>query len=215
MTGPTESRDVTELLRESSGGNRGAFDRLLPLVYEELKSMAHNRLSAERGSHTLNTTALVHETYLRLVRQDRIEWQSRAHFFAIGAQAMRRVLVDYARARNAGRRGGRERHVSVEMLERESPELLSEEAAAEVLALDDALHDLARFDERGAQVVEYRFFGGLKHDEIGALLGVSEVTVRRSWTSARAWLRRELGPSSLGLDPDGGGEGRPETDDGS
>ena len=185
---------VTELLRQSSGGNRAALDRLLPLVYDELKSMARNRLRAERDGHTLNTTALVHETYLKLVRQDRVEWQSRVHFFAVGAQAMRRVLVDYARARNTERRGGRAHHVPVEVVEEEASELLTRRAASEVLALDSALDDLGRFDERAARVVEYRFFGGLKHQEIASLLGVSEVTVRRSWTSARAWLRRELGP---------------------
>lgn len=194
-TSPAPDRDsITELLRQSSGGNRIALDRLLPVVYEELKVMARNRLRAERDNHTLGTTALVHETYLRLIRQDQVEWQSRAHFFAIGAQAMRRVLVDYARARKTARRGGRDRQISVDALEDVAAELLSAKAAQEVLALNDALDDLARFDERGARVVEYRFFGGLKHGEIATILGTSEVTVRRSWTSARAWLRRELGP---------------------
>jgi len=163
--------------------------------------MAHNRLRAERESHTLNTTALVHETYLRLVKQDRIEWQSREHFFAIGARAMRRVLVDYARARNTDRRGGREPHVPLDIAD-DAGYLLSSETATEVLALDEALEELATFDERAAKVVEYRFFGGLKHGEIAGLLGVSEVTVRRSWTSARAWLRRELGPGLDGLGGD-------------
>jgi len=184
---------LTELLRESSGGNREAFDRLLPVVYQELKAMAHNRLRSERGGHTLDTTALVHETYLKLAQQDRIEWQSRSHFFAVGSQAMRRVLVDYARARNAARRGGTERHLSLDVVEKEAAELLSERTAADLLALDEALDDLSRFDERAATVVEYRFFGGLTHDEIAHLLGVSTITVRRAWTSARAWLRRELG----------------------
>lgn len=191
---PPSPSDLTQLLQESSGGNRSAFDQLLGLVYDELKSMAHLRLRAERDGHTLSTTALVHETYLKLVRQDRVNWQSRAHFFAVGARAMRRVLVDHARARNAARRGG---GVDALPLDSVDETLLSDEAATEVLALDDALRALSNFDERGATVVEYRFFGGLKHDEIANLLGTSEVTVRRSWTSARAWLRRELGPDAL------------------
>ena len=183
---------LTELLRASGGGDRAAFDRLVPIVYDELRSIAHNRLRAERAGHTLNTTALVHETWLRLAGQQRMAWDSRAHFFAIGARAMRRVLVDHARARDAQRRGGREAHVPLDVVERDAPELLSAAAAAEVLALNDALDALAAFDERGARIVESRFFGGLTHAEIGEALGLSEVTVRRSWTSARAWLRREL-----------------------
>jgi len=204
MSAPN-SASVTELLHQSSDGNRVAFDQLLTAVYAELKSMARNRLRVERDGHTLNTTALVHETYLKLVRQDRISWQSRAHFFAVGAQAMRRVLVDHARARNAQRRGGGEPHVSIDAAP-EVSHLLSAEAAAEVLALNDALTALAHFDSRAATVVEYRFFGGLTHDEIASLLGTSEVTVRRSWTSARAWLRSELGPDAVrevsALNPD-------------
>lgn len=199
MPGTPDQDSVTDLLRRSSSGDRAALDGLFPVVYGELKKIARNRMRAERSDHTLGTTALVHETYLKLVRHERVEWQSRAHFFAVGAQAMRRVLVDYARARNAARRGGREPHVSVEVVEDEVADLLSERAANEVLALDDAMVELGRFDERAAKVVEYRFFGGLKHAEIAELLGVSEVTVRRSWTSARAWLRRELGPGA----PDG------------
>lgn len=170
--------------------------------------MARNRLRAERDSHTLNTTALVHETYLKLIRQERIEWQSRAHFFAIGAQAMRRVLVDHARARNADRRGGRDVHVPVDVAEGETPELLTDRQAADVLALNDALDGLERFDERAARVVEYRFFGGLKYEEIGSILGVSAVTARRAWTGARAWLRRELGPDVGALDLSGGADGQ-------
>lgn len=186
--------DVTELLHASSGGNRSAFDQLLDAVYDELKVMAHRRLRAERVDHTLNTTALVHETYLKLVQQDRVQWQSRAHFFAVGARAMRRVLVDHARARNAARRGGGDVPISLDGVDER---LLSDQVAAEVLALNDAMDALARFDARAATVVEYRFFGGLTHPEIAALLGTSEVTVRRSWTSARAWLRNELGPDAM------------------
>ena len=184
------------------------------MVYAELKAMAHNRLRSEPGGHTLQTTALVHETYLKLIRQDRVEWSGRSHFFAVGAQAMRRVLVDYARARNALRRGGAEAHVSLEVAGEEMADFLSDRAAHEVLALHEALADLERFDERAARVVEYRFFGGLKNDEIATILGVSEVTVRRSWTSARAWLRRELGARADDLPSDGMTLGVPEAKDG-
>ena len=194
---------VTELLRQSSAGNREALDRLLPIVYEELRAMARNRLRVERDGHTLQTTALVHETYLKLTQDDRSEWRSRSHFFALGAQAMRRVLVDYARARGAARRGGEAPHVSFDVVGADDSALLTEGAAREVLALDDALGELAHFDERGARVVEYRFFGGLSHSEIATVLGVSEVTVRRSWTAARAWLRRELGAGAAVPDEPG------------
>jgi RNA polymerase sigma factor (TIGR02999 family) len=205
MTSDRAPQTVTDLLRRSREGSRAALDRLLPIVYDELKSMAHLRLRSERDGHTLDTTALVHETYLKLVRHDRVEWQSRAHFFAVGAQAMRRVLIDYARARNAARRGGKEQHVPVDVVEEEAAELLSDHAADGLVALDDALKDLAKFDERGARVVEFRFFGGLTHDEIAELLGVSPVTARRSWTAAKAWLRKELGPDAA---LDGGTLGR-------
>ncbi len=216
LTVPGDTREgaceasLTELLRASGGGDRSAFDRLVPIVYDELRSIAHNRLRAERAGHTLNTTALVHETWLRLAGQERTAWRNRAHFFAIGARAMRRVLVDYARARDAQRRGGSEAHVPLHVVEHEAPELLTAAAATEVLTLNDALDALATFDERGARIVESRFFGGLTHAEIAEALELSEVTVRRSWTSARAWLRRELAAdtaferSGVDLGADGG-----------
>ncbi len=182
--------EVTALLAQASGGDRAAFDRLLPSVYNELRQLAGARLRFERHGHTLNATALVHEAYFRLVGQERVEWQGRAHFFAIASQAMRRILINYAEARNAQKRGGGAPHVDLD-----AAEAMPEEQATELLALDEALKELERFNERGARVVEYRFFGGLTHDEIAEAMGLSEVTVRRAWRSARAWLRDTLDPS--------------------
>lgn len=193
--------DVTALLRRASEGDREAFDSLLPFVYDELKSVAHRRLAAEPAGHTLDTTALVHETYLKLVEQDRVEWQSRAHFFAIAARAMRRILVDYARKRNAEKRGGGAEKISLEELPGlPAPGTVAEDDAVVLVALDEALDRLEDFNARGADVVMYRYFGGLTHRETAEVLGVSEITVRRAWTAARAWLRRELtaGPGAAG-----------------
>jgi len=190
--GPGQSprSDVTELLVEASHGNREAFDRLVPLVYDELRALAEGRLRAERVGHTLNATALVHEAYVRLAAQERIAWQGRAHFFALASQAMRRVLVNYAEARNAQKRGGKAVHVNLDAV----AERLAEHQAHEIMALDHALDELEAFNHRGARVIEYRFFGGLTHDEIGEVMGLSEVTVRRAWRAARAWLRGALDP---------------------
>ena len=199
MSEPLSRDELTQLLRESSAGDRAAFDRLVPIVYDELRAMAHNRLRAEGAGHTLNTTALVHETYLKLADQSRVEWQNRAHFFAVGARAMRRVLVDHARARNAARRGGGETPVSLDALGDGIDALMSDRAAAEVAALDDALKELTTFDARAAQVVELRFFGGLKHDEVAQALDVSESTARRLWVTARAWLKHALGDPGADL----------------
>lgn len=197
--------DLTALLRRASGGDRDAFDTLLPYVYDELKSVAHRRLAAERDAHTLDTTALVHETYFKLVEQDRVEWRSRAHFFAIAARAMRRILIDYARQRNAERRGGGAEKVSLDHAPGiPAPGVVGEERALDLIALDDALDRLAQFNARGAEVVLYRYFGGLTHRETAEVLGVSEVTVRRAWTASRAWLRREMvGGSDGGRDAPG------------
>jgi RNA polymerase sigma factor (TIGR02999 family) len=184
---------LTDLLHRASAGSRDALDALLPAVYDELKAVAHRKLRLERDGHTLNTTALVHEVYLKLVRQDRVTWQSRAHFLAVAAQAMRRVLIDYARVRAAEPRGGGAPHVALDGVAGQAADLFTEQSAADLLSLDGALEELASFDPRAARVVEGRFFGGLGHKEIAAVLGVSEVTIRRSWTAARAWLRRKLG----------------------
>lgn len=185
---------VTRLLHDASHGNRAAFNELLPLVYDELRRVAQNQMARERADHTLSATALVHEAYVKLIGQERVEWAGRSHFFAIAAQAMRRVLVTYAEARRAAKRGGGAAHVSLDA----AAPALTVAQAEDVLDLDEALQRLAVFNERGARVVEYRFFGGLSHPEIAEVLGVSEVTVRRAWTAARAWLRRELGE---GKDP--------------
>lgn len=195
-----EISPVTRLLHDASHGNRQAFDELLPLVYDELRRVAQNQMSREREDHTLSATALVHEAYVKLVGQDRVEWGGRSHFFAIAAQAMRRVLVTYAEARRAAKRGGGARALSLDDPTHLPPDTagLTAAQAEDVLDLDDALARLAAFNPRGAQVVEYRFFGGLTHPEIAEVLGVSEVTVRRAWTAARAWLRRDLGD---GRDP--------------
>jgi RNA polymerase sigma-70 factor (ECF subfamily) len=190
-----EAGDISQLLHEASHGRSEAFDRLLPLIYQELKVLARHRLRAERSGHTLNTTALVHEAYLKLVDQSRVEWRGRQHFFAVASEAMRRILIDYARRRLTGKRGADAAHVPLEDAQdvANSDGALSDDQAAELIALDDALQRLAAFNPQGAQVVQYRFFGGLAHEQIADLLGISERTVRRSWTVAKAWLRRELG----------------------
>lgn len=179
---------VSRLLREASHGNRDAFDLLLPLVYDELRQVAQRQLAHERVGHTLSATALVHEAYLKLVGQDHVEWAGRSHFFAVASQAMRRVLVTYAEARRAQKRGGAAVHLSLE----EATLHLSTGVTTDVLDLHEALQRLAVFNPRGARVVEYRFFGGMAQTEIAEVLGVSEPTVRRAWSAARAWLQREL-----------------------
>jgi RNA polymerase sigma factor (TIGR02999 family) len=198
-TGPA---NLTELLEHASGGNAEAFNRLFPLVYEELRVIARGRLRSERAGHTLNTTALVHEAYLKLIDQTRVHWQNRAHFFAIASRAMHRILINYAEMRNAGKRGGGAPHVPLE----DAGIALTESQVEELLVLDDALSRLRTFNEEGADVVVYRFFGGLTYDEIAEVTGTSAITARRRWTAARAWLRRELagpadGPGAAGADP--------------
>jgi RNA polymerase sigma factor (TIGR02999 family) len=186
--------DVTLLLRDASRGSSDAFAALLPLVYDELKVLARSKLRLEREGHTLNATALVHEAYLRLVGQTETEWQGRAHFFAVASQAMRRILVDHARRRGAERRGGGEVTIPIDAAEALAAESqLSIDEVDRLLALDEALERLDRFNPRGARVVEYRFFGGLSFPEIAEVLGLSEVTARRAWTLAKSWLRQELG----------------------
>jgi len=185
-----ESRSgaVTRLLRDVENGSTRAVDQLLPLVYDELKALAAGKLRRERDGHTLNTTALVHEAYLKLVDQTRVEWQSRSHFFAVAAQAMRRILINYANMRGAAKRGGGARPVPLD----EAVAVFAEDEAQELVALDAALEELKSFNQRGAFVVTYRFFGGLTYAEIADVMGTSTITVRRAWESARAWLRRRL-----------------------
>ncbi|MGQ0765534.1 MAG: ECF-type sigma factor [Gemmatimonadota bacterium] len=200
---PTGPGEVTVLLRQASAGDREAFSRLVTLVYRELGNLARLRLGRERTGHTLGTTALVHEAYLRLADQSRIEWQNREQFFAIASEAMRRILVDHARGRLREKRGGRHEHLPLNEAE-DIPELsllIGNTDADQLVALDEALHRLAAFNPQGARIVQYRFFAGLQNDEIARLLDISERSVRRSWTAARAWLKREVGSQWQGAGP--------------
>ncbi|HKQ73413.1 MAG TPA: sigma-70 family RNA polymerase sigma factor [Blastocatellia bacterium] len=186
MTTP-ESDHVTQLLIAWSNGDQEALDKLTPLVYDELRRLAGGYLRRERRNHTLQTSALVHEAFLRLIDQ-RVSWQNRAHFFGVAAQAMRRVLVSYARDQRRLKRGGPER----QRLELDEALDLAQARDADLVALDDALTTLAQFDLQQSRVVELRYFGGLTIDETAAALGVSPATVEREWRLARAWLRSEL-----------------------
>ncbi|HZQ55769.1 MAG TPA: sigma-70 family RNA polymerase sigma factor [Bryobacteraceae bacterium] len=179
--------DVAELLIAWGRGDQTALDELMPLVYDELRHLAHRHLRREQEGHTLETTALVHEAYLRLVDQTRTELQSRAHFFAIASRQMRRILVDHYRSRHYAKRGGGVVHVKIEQTC-----VAAAEKAREIVALDDALTELASFDERKCRVVELRFFSGLSIEDTAIALGVSQGTVMRDWTLARAWLQRAI-----------------------
>jgi RNA polymerase sigma factor (TIGR02999 family) len=179
--------DITGLLLAWRGGDQTALDQLFPLVYEELRHMAHRQLGCERANHTLGTNALVHEAYLRLVDQRRAQWADRAQFFAVAARVMRRVLLDYARQHLAVKRGGGRERVSLD------EEALSLDGGAETLvAVDEALDRLRHLDERATRVVECRFFGGLTEEETAEALGVTARTVRRDWVKAQAWLYQTL-----------------------
>jgi RNA polymerase sigma factor (TIGR02999 family) len=182
--------EVTMILRDWSGGDRAAPERLMPFVYEELRRLARSFLARERGGHTLQPTALVNEAYLRLVDQTRVDWQNRAHFYGIAARMMRRVLIDHARAHVTDKRGGGAVRLSLEDVQ--AP---AEQRAASLLDLDEALERLAAMDERKCKVVEMRFFGGMSDEEIAASLGVTTRTVLRDWKKARLWLYRELSES--------------------
>jgi RNA polymerase sigma factor (TIGR02999 family) len=186
--------EITDALSALKRGAPQAMDRLLPLVYEKLKRIAHRQLGAEVGGHTLSTTAVVHEAYLRLAGQTRVEWVDRGQFFAIAARTMRRVLIDYARQHQAVRRGGPGRSaVALEFLEHgDALEISIPDRADSLLALDEALESLQRMDERLARVVECRFFAGLSEQETAEALGVSQRTVARDWQMARAWLHEAL-----------------------
>ncbi len=178
---------ITQLLVAWGDGDSHALQELMPLVYRELRRIAHGRLGRERPGHTLQTTALVHEAYLRLVDQQEASWKNRAQFFAVAAQMMRRILVDYARARQYDKRGGGARQVELD-----EAIVASKDLAAEVVALDEVLLSLAELDPRKSQVVELRVFGGLSVEETAESLGVSPGTVKRDWTLAKAWLQREM-----------------------
>jgi RNA polymerase sigma factor (TIGR02999 family) len=189
---PAPVHSVTELLLAWRRGNQAAYEQLVPLVYEELRRMAHQQLRRERRTHTLQTAELVNETYLRLVDANRVAWQNRAHFLAVAARSMRQILVDRARSRGARKRGGNQTQVALD------PELTIAEAPdINLVALDDALTALAAADLRRSQVVELRFFGGLTVDEAAEVLGVSPETVMRDWKVAKAWLYRQLNPGNV------------------
>jgi RNA polymerase sigma factor (TIGR02999 family) len=178
---------VTQLLIEWSNGDRAALDKLIPLIHEELRRLAHHYMSRERPGHTLQTTALVDEAYVRLVHRKDVHWQNRAHFFAIAAQLMRSILVDHARSHAYAKRGGGARK-----LELDEAMVVSDERAADVVALDDALKQLATFDPQQSRIVELRFFGGLTIEETAESLSLSPATIKREWVSAKAWLHQEL-----------------------
>jgi RNA polymerase sigma factor (TIGR02999 family) len=181
------SQQITELLLAWNGGDEEALQRLIPLVHAELHRLAHQYMTGERQGHPLQTTALVNEAYLRLVDSSRVRWQNRTHFFAVSAQLMRRILVDFARARQKLKRGGDLVQVSLDDV---AP--ISYQSSAELIALDDALKTLATFDQRKSRVIELRFFGGLSVEETAAVLDVSPITVMRDWGLAKVWLLREL-----------------------
>ena len=185
-------REITEALIALRQRSPGAMDRLMPLVYDELRRVAHRQLGAEPTGHTLSTTALVHEAYLKLVDQSRTEWQDRAQFFAIASRAMRRILIDYARRHRALRRGGRPDGTPPMPVSLDEAELPVAERAEALLALDAALDRLGQVDPRVARVVECRFFAGLTEEETAAALGVSRRTVAREWVVAKGWLHQEL-----------------------
>lgn len=181
------SSQVTGLLVRWSEGDAAARDKLIPLVYDELRRLARQCLAGQRSDHTLQSTALVHEAYLRLVDCDSVHWQNRAQFFALAAKLMRQVLVDHARTRNAAKRDGGIRLTLQDALS------LSKKRSVDLIGLDDALNELARLDAQQSQIVELRFFGGLSIEDTSHVLGISPATVKREWATARTWLYQEMG----------------------
>jgi RNA polymerase sigma factor (TIGR02999 family) len=186
------NQDVTHLLILWSKGDSAALEALVPLVYDELRRLAQRYLKREKAGHTLSSTALVHEAYLRLVRQKDVTWQNRAHFFGVASRMMRRILVDHARSHNYAKRGG-----GTLTLALDEAMAVPERHEIDLVALDDALTTLAKLDERQSRTVELRFFGGLSIEETSEVLGVSAPTVKREWASARAWLYREISRGAL------------------
>ena len=194
MTRSTPTRlEVTQLLIDWSKGSQDAFKQLYPLVYEELRRLAHRYMTKERRGHTLQTTAVVHEAYLRLIDQKHVQWQNRAHFFAIASQMMRRILITHAQSHAYAKRGGGALKVSLD-----EAAVLSQERASDLIALDEALKGLTAIDPRRSQVVELRFFGGLSNEEIAEVLNISTNTVTRDWSVAKAWLHREMSKEQEG-----------------
>ncbi len=183
-----KTHEITQRLRECSGGKREALDKLMPLVYTELHRQAARYLRRESQGHTLQTTALIHETYLKLIDQRDVEWQNRAHFFAIAAQAMRRIMVDYARTKRREKRGGGDEKLPLEA----AMSVAADESSVDLIALDEALTRLSEIDEQQARLVELRYFSGLSLEETAEALHISRATAAREWNVARAWLRSEL-----------------------
>lgn len=193
------SKDVTTLLLEWGDGNRQALNELMPLVYDHLRQLAARQLRRERPNHTLHSTALVHEAYLKLIDQSRVQWKDREHFFAVASQAIRRILVTHARSRHASKRGG-----GKTLLAFDESIALPDRKDIDLIRLDDALQSLSRLDPQQGRIIELRFFGGLSIESTAEVLAISTSTVNREWNLARAWLHRELigssahGPSTLG-----------------
>jgi RNA polymerase sigma factor (TIGR02999 family) len=188
---PSNLDEVSQLVLDWADGDQSALDKLMPLVYDELRRLAHNYMRREHPGHTLQTTALVDEAYLRLVDQTHTHWNSRAQFFGIAAQLMRRILVDHARSHLYAKRGGGARKVALDEVD-----VLTPERGADLIALDDALERLSLFDSRKSRIVELRYFGGLSVEETAEILGVSTITVKRDWLVAKAWLRSEISNES-------------------
>ena len=186
MTTPPPE-EVSQLLMDWGDGDQAALDKLIPVVYQEMRRLAHHYMRRERAGHTLQTTALVNEAYMRLADYKRMRWQSRAHFFAVAAQVMRRILVEHARGRNYAKRGGGAQKVQLD-----EAAYVSAGRSAQVIAVDDALKELEAWDARKGRIVELRFFGGLSIDETAEVLKISPTTVQREWKSAKAWLLRAL-----------------------
>lgn len=178
---------ITRLLRNMREGHLDAFDRLMPLVYDELRQIARRQLRGERSDHTLDTSALTHEVYLKLVGEAEVDWENRAHFFVLAARAMRQILIDHARKRNAEKRGGDWTRTTLS-----SRDVRVDVQMGELIDLDDGLRELREIDERASRVVELRFFGGMTEDEVAEVLDVSTRTVQRDWRKARAWLYKEV-----------------------
>ena len=197
-----QEQDVTSLLLAIRDGDSTAARELVPLVYDELRRLAGHYMRGERPGHTLQATALVHEAWLKLIDTSRVEFENRSHFFAMAAQQMRRILVDHARARQAGKRGGK-----AEKLPLNEVVVGPDAEQADILALDDALQALAKLDPQQSRIVELRYFGGLSIEETAQVLGISPATVKREWAMARAWLRQELGPAPGDAQKMGGVEG--------
>ncbi len=184
---PQPPREVTRLLHAWQGGDAEAFDKLVPIVYDELRRLAHCYMARERARNTLQTTALIHEAYLRLIDAPQVDWKDRVHFFAISANVMRRILVEFARARRRQKRGAGARHVTFD-----EAAVISPRPGKDLVALDDALQALTAIEPRQAKMVELRFFGGMTEEETAAMLGVSCDTVRRDWNRAKLWMWHEM-----------------------